>query len=486
MYRAPARIILTGVILCLTVVPVWGDAKETYKAYQQLWARGKRAEACEILGEANTMRAAKMLVKILFQHLVEPKNEKPIELVARQKIITGCSNGFSKFTDKKVQSYLAKIAGRRALKPFQRGPFIRAFGKMGEAGAKLLITLRTKARDAEIKIRIAEAMDESKNPLLIDSWLKDLKSDYWMIQVYAIKSLARQRAKKAIPPLIGMLKHDHPKVSFWAHEALTGMTGTDLGTDKQDWVLWWKKESGKPLAGGGLGSKPKKPRGSVSLKVPTYYGLKFQSKRVAFVIDISGSMGELVKGNLKQPKKSPLDKRPASMRYDWSSIRNRLHLAQAHLVYTLAHLDPRTKFNIFIYSSNNMTWKENGWVIASRTNKMQAIERVKKLSAGGGTNIYEALQRAFNFPGKKPNLLDKSLKKGVDTIFLMTDGQPTSGTITQSSPEYRKRFVAAVERWNGKRKVKVHTIGVGEGHDGLLLSMIAKATGGTYTTAGTK
>lgn len=459
-------------------------AADPYQTFSQKWAAGQKSEACEGLGEANSLRAAKMLANVILQQLVPAKNEKPAEAKDRLAVVDGAVKGLAKMRDPAVLKYLSgEMAGNTRFTAEQRAPFISALGKMKtpEAAAQL-VALRGKARAIEDKVALAEAMEANGDGSLVETWLAELKVPIHLVQIPAIRALARKMAAKGVPGLIALVGSDHPEVDWWAQQALIGMTGEDFGSDAKDWQRWWTANQTQPLKGKGLGSEAVKKSGSVEVKTPTYYGIKFQSKRVIFIIDISGSMGAPVKEDLKKPPQESLDKVPAAMRYDWSKIRDRLDLATAHLVYTIAHLDQRTWFNVFYYAAGNRAWQPK-LVQATTANKVAAIEHVKKLRAGGGTNIYEALEQAFNIPPQ--GTVEGRVKEGVDTIFLMTDGEPTSGKLTTAShKDYRERFVQAVQQWNVGRKVKVYTVGVGDEADSKLLNMIAQATGGTYTPAG--
>jgi hypothetical protein len=68
---------------------------------------------------------------------------------------------------------------------------------------------------------------------------------------------------------------------------------------------------------------------------------------------------------------------------------------------------------------------------------------VKLKGALGGTNLYDAVKRAFNDPD-------------VDTIVVLSDGEPTAGAVTDPSA-----IREDVARWNKNRGIVIHTIAVG-------------------------
>ena len=97
--------------------------------------------------------------------------------------------------------------------------------------------------------------------------------------------------------------------------------------------------------------------------------------------------------------------------------------------------------------------------------------RIRTLSPGGKTNIYDGLWRAFH-PGRTPD--PKDVTKGPDTIFLLTDGSPSAGQIVS-----RLELRDAVLRWNIGRMIRVHAINVGTADNDWLRNLTGQ-TGGQF------
>jgi Mg-chelatase subunit ChlD len=93
-------------------------------------------------------------------------------------------------------------------------------------------------------------------------------------------------------------------------------------------------------------------------------------------------------------------------------------------------------------------------------NREKLLKTARGLPLGGGTNIFDALERAFADPK-------------VDTIYLLTDGQPSAGRVRATDD-----ILEEVRRWNRTRQIVVHCIGLGIDSD--LLKRLAKETGGSY------
>ena len=64
--------------------------------------------------------------------------------------------------------------------------------------------------------------------------------------------------------------------------------------------------------------------------------------------------------------------------------------------------------------------------------------------AAGGTNVYDALAAAFD-------------DDRIDTIYLLTDGDPSAGEIVDAGTLREE-----VARWNSIRGIRIHCIAVGK------------------------
>ena len=98
------------------------------------------------------------------------------------------------------------------------------------------------------------------------------------------------------------------------------------------------------------------------------------------------------------------------------------------------------------------------------------------IKAIGATNIFDALEKAFELAGTGHDR--QALQPAVDTILFMSDGAPNRGRIVDPSA-----IIAEIARMNEHKKVCIHTIGVGKDHDAELMKRIARLNGGTYVAA---
>ena len=141
------------------------------------------------------------------------------------------------------------------------------------------------------------------------------------------------------------------------------------------------------------------------------------------------------------------------------STPERAAAALDELTAALAKIPSNFAVNVIPYSNGAKPhWNELREV--DDENRKEILDFVRKLRVNGGTNIYGALEAAFADPS-------------VDTIYLLTDGEPSVGDIVVPD-----EIADEVRRWNRLRQIVVHTIGIGIDSD--LLKRLAEESGGVY------
>src|SRR5262249_47925818 len=122
-----------------------------------------------------------------------------------------------------------------------------------------------------------------------------------------------------------------------------------------------------------------------------YHGIPIVSKQVLFVIDVSGSMADMVvdREKFKQAGFTSFEK---------------LDIVKTELENTLKNLDENTNFNILAFATKVKKWKD--WLVPGNiTNKAAAISFVKGLHplgaredpvmGGGGGAVDEGKTNTF-------------------------------------------------------------------------------------------
>lgn len=262
----------------------------------------------------------------------------------------------------------------------------------------------------------------------------------WEVRAAAYRFLAEVRELSSIPVLLTRVEKETGRLEADLDEALFRLTSR-RGLTKVGWENWWRSNRDKhqlpPLE---LVVRPNTDRVQAGRSAATvaYFDIPLVSKRVAFLVDVSGSMAARIGTDRKH---------------------TRLDEARRELAHVFAAIPEDSLCNLIVYE----TTVKPVWETLRPARPMQKDElrkAIEPLKPGGGTNIHDALEQAFR-------------DQDVDTIYLLTDGEPSAGAITNVDD-----LAAEVQRWNRVRQVVIHTIGIGV--DGPLLKRLATESGGQY------
>jgi von Willebrand factor type A domain/HEAT repeats len=282
-------------------------------------------------------------------------------------------------------------------------------------------------------------------PILSES----LRHEDWTTRLVAIRALEAMRVKDSVRLLVDRLPKERGRMAKVVSDALWSLSGQPFGESVVKWQNWWKAEGGKfeVISEEDL-AEAEKQRELKRLKQRTrtkneFFGVQIISNRVIFIIDTSGSMADLVHGRY-------VGKRQAS----------RIEVAKEELSKAIKGLEQNSLFNIYAFSLGIGRWLKSGIAASSKHTREAALEWVDRLGAGGPTNLYDTLKLAFEDPD-------------VDTLYVLSDGEPTSGM--ELDPH---RIREDVKEWNRHRRIKIHTIAVGGNLD--VLEWLAKDSGGKH------
>ena len=121
-------------------------------------------------------------------------------------------------------------------------------------------------------------------------------------------------------------------------------------------------------------------------------------------------------------------------------------------------------------------WKKK-LVLATAKQKKKAITWVERVTAIGGTNIFDAVERAFGLAGR--GTFDKNYVTAADTFFLLSDGKANRGRLFHGPA-----MLEEILRLNALNKVKVHTIALGGDADLKFMGDLAGRTNGEHVYFG--
>ena len=304
------------------------------------------------------------------------------------------------------------------------------------------------SEDAEVRNAALLQLGRSKSPDALPVLTGALSHDLWSTRYAALRGLEALRVPEVVPLLIERMPEEQGRMLHEFADALFRLTAQPFRTSTGSWKAWWEREGGDgfQLAKEDQLDDAREAQEERRLKQLTnvdFFGIRIDSHRVIFIIDVSGSMNEPTRG-----------------KYVGETGELRMTVAQRELKKAVDGLDPRALFNIITFSGGIGRWLDSGVSGSTGKSRDEAKEWVDRLGAMGATNLYDAVQAAFEDPD-------------VDTIFVLSDGEPTAGA--QTDPYVIREHVAD---WNEHRGIVIHTISVGL--DLPVLEWLAEDSGGKH------
>jgi HEAT repeat protein len=306
--------------------------------------------------------------------------------------------------------------------------------------------------DPAMRMGAAAALAERRTPEALEQLHKMLGDGEWTVRAEVLQHLASLRRNETIPVLIDQFERERGRMREDVHSVLCLLTGLDHGQLPGRWRSWWMGEGATfvmPTLEAARAAEAERQRkiSESSTKSASFYDVKVVSERVAFVLDVSGSM--LTTAGVAGAKAGEED----------PSRPTRMDVAKEQLSNAIRNLPDDTLFNIVFFESQ-VTSLDEHLLRMNKTNRARALRYVHDQYALGATALYPALKLVFSDPL-------------VDTIYLLSDGAPTVGEITDIA-EVR----AEVARWNSARHVKIN--GITMGQESTLLWWLTQDTGGSY------
>jgi hypothetical protein len=297
-----------------------------------------------------------------------------------------------------------------------------------------------------------------------------------LVRRAAVRAYGDLNEPASVPFLIGGLKTASGLLAAEIEDALHKFTNRTHEGDYGIWTKWWEAEGEAWLAAGSTKRYEKR----AAQGDPGFYGIPTPSTRIVFVLDRSDSM------------RLPIPHKGTGVKADEAS---KLKLAKEELSRAIVRLASNVKFNVIFYNHEIKTWKPAPrMVAATRDNKQKARKWFMSQKHAGSTALFGGLSRALNYSEKfgadysddEDTGDEEPAGKGggVDTIFLLSDGQPTNAKDKLMKPEELEAALANFFEENKVAHCVVHTIGIGPDHDDVLMRRIAEETGGQYVGIG--
>ncbi|HUR27379.1 MAG TPA: VWA domain-containing protein, partial [Planctomycetota bacterium] len=296
----------------------------------------------------------------------------------------------------------------------------------------------------EVRVAAVNQLAKQKN---VPELLKALESPDWASRLAAVQGLASVRTAEIVGTLIGRMQKEEGRMLVEFGKVLWNLTGQPFYTQPLAWKGWWEKNQAtfQPISEADLAKRAtdEEARRLKEVSKASFFGIRIKSHRVIFILDVSGSMNELTRGQ-----------------YIGKSGEARIVVAKRELSKCIDSLEANSLFNLVIFSSGVEKWLAQGITDAKGVNREEAKAYIDKLGANGGTNLYGSVQEAFN-------------DKDVDTIFILSDGEPSVGDVID--PGTIREHVA---KWNEHRHIVINAIAVGGTFE--VLRWLTQDSGGTY------
>jgi hypothetical protein len=368
----------------------------------------------------------------------------------------------------------------------------RACESLGASGEPSMAdAIAPLCKDPEPAVRCAamESLAQLKSQLVLQPAIAALNDDTWQVRASAIVALKKVRSRDSVEPLLARLAVEEGRLTTDIGDALNEITGRSYGTRLQLWQHFWDsaKERFQIPSDEDLAKLRAKQKEEAAKYKPeqktTYYGIDTPSRRIMFVIDVSGSMENLV----VEKERFKDGNYPSYLRID---------IVKTELVRTIDSLEDYVDFNITAFATGVKQWKKD-LVRANVLNKTSAMDWVRRLEAIGGaskedlaqagltasanldqgkTNTHGALMTALGAGGRGTK--DKNYTCDIDTIFFLSDGRPTVGEYVDPKDVLRE-----VKDANSLRKVVIHTIAIGEFQKDFMKDL-AEQNGGIFVDLG--
>lgn len=303
-------------------------------------------------------------------------------------------------------------------------------------------------KDPRMAIAALEALAEQPEPPT-EAMVLLLDHPAWTVRVRTAQLLQELRDEQSVPHLVDALVRAGGRERSTLGAALRSLTGQNFDADPAVWKRWI--QDGSKQAEG----EAERPSGA------HLYGLPIESERVLFLIDVSGSMTETFRAATEDA--------PAV---------SRLESAKQELQRLIGGLSPATHFNVIAFSTAVIPWKD-GLRPADDDAKASVREWIDGWSAAGNTCMWGALREAFRQADHAPR---GGNVPALDTIVLLSDGEPTYYGITKPGFQPATELLRWVGRWNPTKAIRIHTVSLADGKGRGLLKDLARRHGGRFET----
>ncbi len=395
------------------------------------------------------------------------------EIQADGVVLAAFAAGIAKFTDADALTSLERGVGTP--KDFARRALFEGLLRNEKTDAVDLGRKALKDGDAGVRLVALEALAGRKVAGTLEFGVKGLKERGWPHRQAAARLLQALGDLRAVAPLVDAMAGEEGRLIEVYAEALRAITKAEIGPFPDVWRQWYDDNKARLGELGVKGATPRKAREGAGQGID-YYGIETRSRRIVFLIDVSGSMKDPI-GSTNQDVTGQAEDTYNGRKVD---------IAKRVLKQAIRNLPEEARFDFVIFNHAVRIFEPN-LVPATQDNKNKAYLMINDLEASGATFTYGALEKAFHLAGR--GVTDKAYDPGVDTIFVLSDGAPTTDDVDNAQPMDAQKILSAVREWNALSRISIHTIAIDPGIGGgqafvRFMKSLAAQNGGTYAEIG--
>ena len=378
------------------------------------------------------------------------------------KVMVAILDALENTPDKKIVSLAGKLVNHKD--PGVQVAAMSLLYNQGGSREKKLFEKGLKNRAWQVRLLSLRTLARLKHKKISDYAIAALNDPDDKVQVNAVRILLDQGGREIILPLIRHIDKARGRVKDDVIDALTRLTGKDLGPSTFQWEGWWEQK-GKTVKVVARCSAEEFTKMKQKLAEETntvaYHGLRVLSDNFIFIFDSSESMKEQYVPPEERPENRGKaggdagrtvvvdpDDPNAGGRGQKEALQSKLAVAQKNLKKVLNGLKVGKRFDIIMFESiitdfirAKLEKEPDKLAVLDLESRGKALAFVDQARPQGQTYMLKALETAFE-------------NDEVDTIYLLSDGAPT--------PPEKAGMNVILERMrklNRVRSVKINTIG---------------------------
>ncbi len=337
--------------------------------------------------------------------------------------------------------------------PEVRAAAVAALGRVRDDEALEAIIDLAADPSERVRMEVPEALSRLAGTRALPLLRSLGRDERWRVRLGVINALSDIKTHKSIAALVEQFADEPGRLREDCLTRLQRLTGRTFGLNIERWREFIADPPEDFMARADRAAlMPAQYSGGLN-----YYGIKTLSRRFVLVTDVSGSMST-----------------PVDVRSIYEGTSPRIDITKRELKRLIENLDRDVAFNLVTFS-DKAKWWNSSLVPANERNKRNASAVVEKYHASGATNVYEALAFVFDMAEEA---LDAPIDKAedVDTLFFLSDGVPTEGTI--QAVDLLRDYIA--ER-NDVLQLRIHCLSLtNEVQAGDFLEQVANDSGGRY------